>query len=121
MLGRIQLGTVSQHIAALLSRRFGADREAGLRTCAEEAARVLGVRAPRSFSAGERLAWERWSPLVLLLPNVERWSTAEKQHLVQAIRAKGGKREAEFVPLFDSHRKLRRAVLEVARRPVLTG
>jgi hypothetical protein len=78
---------------------------------------MLDVRSRRAFSTGERLAWQRWSPLVLLLPGVERWSAVEKQHLVQAIRAKGGRSEAEFVPLFDSHWKLRRAIVALSRRP----
>ena len=41
----------------------------------------------------------------------------EKQQLVQAIRAKGGRSEAGFVPLFDAHRKLRRAIRALAERP----
>ena len=32
------------------------------------------------------------------------------------IRAKGGRRESEFVRRFDAHRPLRAAVAEVARR-----
>jgi len=117
VLGRLQLGNVSLHVADFLSRRFGAEREAGLRTCAEEASHILGGRSRATFSRGERLAWERWSPLVLLLPGIERWSSTEKQHLVRAICAKGDRSEAAFVPLFDSHRKLRRAILTLSRRP----
>ena len=50
------------------------DRERAARTCAREAARLLGVRTLRGFSAGERLAWERWALLVMILPGVARWS-----------------------------------------------
>jgi len=30
------------------------------------------------------------------------------------VRAKGGRRESDFVRLFDSHRRLRRAMLRLA-------
>jgi hypothetical protein len=75
---------------------------------------MLGVRTRRGFTAGERLAWERWSPVILCLPGVERWSRADKRALEEIVRAKGGRRESDFVPLFDRHALLRRAILKVA-------
>jgi hypothetical protein len=54
--------------------------------------------------------WARWSPLVLLLPGIESWSRAERGALVDIVRAKGGRRESEFVRRFDGHRPLRRAL-----------
>ena len=113
-MGRIDLGPVSLRLSRYVAERFGADREKAGRECSREAARVLGVRSRRGFSAGERLAWERWSPLILCLPGVERWSRADKRALERVVRAKGGRRESDFVPLFDRHKRLRRAILEVA-------
>jgi hypothetical protein len=113
--GRISLGNIGSRISRYLADRFGAERELGLRTCAEEAARLLGVRSFRRFSAGQRLWWERWSPLVMALPGVTRWSTANRRALADVVRAKGGRRESEFVSLFDGHRRLRSAVLVLAR------
>ena len=66
------------------------------------------------LSAGERLAWERWSPLVLILPGVERWSAADRRALVRVVRAKGGRRESEFLRRFDRHPRLDQALLELA-------
>ena len=77
------------------------------------AAKLLGVRSMRGFSRGERMAWERWSPLILILPGVKRWSRQNKRELVRVVRAKGGRRELDFVRLFDRHRPLRRAVLKL--------
>jgi len=68
----------------------------------------------RRLSAGERLAWERWSPLVLNLPGVRRWGVAEKRALVRVVRAKGGRHESDYAMLFDRHRLLRRAVRALA-------
>jgi hypothetical protein len=114
-LGRARsLGDIGQGIVRYLAGRFGSEREKGIKTCSKEAARVLGVRSLGRFTAGERLWWQRWSPLVMALPGVERWSQKQKRELVQVIRAKGGRRESEFVRLFDRHRRLRRAVLRLA-------
>jgi hypothetical protein len=79
--------------------------------------RLLGVRSMRGFSLGEREAWARWSPLVLSLPGIEAWTARERRELARVVRAKGGRRESDFVPLFDGHPRLRSALVELARRP----
>jgi hypothetical protein len=115
VLGRIALGNVGAQISGYLAERFGGEREQGVRTCSEEAARLLRVQNLRRLSPDERTAWERWSPLVRILPGVEGWSPAERRALASVIRAKGGRRESDFVRLFDGHTRLRRAVLDLAK------
>jgi hypothetical protein len=117
VLGRIAMGNVGGRITRYLAERFGSEREQGIRTCSEEAARLLDVRNLRRLPPDERTAWERWSPLVRILPGVERWSSAERRALVSVVRAKGGRRESDFVRLFDGHVRLRRAILDLARPP----
>ena len=112
--GRISLGNIGLKVTAYMAERFGADRDAGVRTCSREAARMLGVRSMSRWSRGERLWWDRWSPLMMTLPGVERWSASNKRALVRVVRAKGGRRESDFVRLFDRHRRLRAAVLRLA-------
>ncbi|MCP3981713.1 MAG: hypothetical protein GY716_20625 [bacterium] len=112
--GLIPLERIGLAMTDLLSRRFGADRERGLRECADEAAKLLGVRSRARFSPGERLAWERWAPLVLTLPGVSRWNPAERRALAAVVRAKGGRRETDYLQRFDAHVKLRRALLKLA-------
>jgi hypothetical protein len=114
VLGQVPLGNVGLRISRLLAARGGADRERAVRACSREAARLLGVRAFGAWSPGERLAWERWSPLVLALGGVERWPAPDRRALVAVVKAKGGRRESDFVRLFDRHRRLRRAVLRLA-------
>jgi hypothetical protein len=97
-------------ITDYLAARFGSDRERGERVCAQEAAALCGARAWRRWPADEQLWWTLWSPLLLILPGVERWSADEKAGLVQVVRAKGSRRESDFVRLFDAHRKLRAAL-----------
>jgi hypothetical protein len=77
---------------------------------------MLGVRSLARFTPGEKLAWGRWAPLVLILPGLGKWSRAEKQALAGVIRAKGGRRESEFTSKFDAHGKLRRALLRLGTK-----
>ncbi len=114
VLTKIPLDEVGLKISRLLADRFGADREKALRALSREAAHLLGVRTQRKWSAGERLAWERWSPLIVMLPGISRWKPEEKRALAQVVRAKGGRRESDYVRLFNKHQRLRRAILKLA-------
>jgi hypothetical protein len=94
-----------------LAARAKGERESVLAECSRETMRLTGVRSLRGFSAGERLAWQRWSPLVVFaLPGVARWSLAERRALARVIRAKGGRDENEFIARFAAHPKLERAL-----------
>jgi hypothetical protein len=115
MLGKLELGNLGFRISRYLAKRFGADREKGIKTCSREVAELLELESFKDLSRGEHLAWERWSPLVLILPGVEKWSTKERRELARVVRAKGGRQESKFVRLFDGHRKLRRAVVRLTR------
>jgi hypothetical protein len=114
VLGRLFLGNIGLEISDYLARRFGGERERGLEVCSREAMDLLGLRTLDGFSPGERLAWERWSPLVLILPGVNRWSKANRRALVRVVKAKGARRESDFLRLFDRHPRLGQALLQLA-------
>ncbi len=114
VIGQISLSRVGLRVTRYLSDRFGSDRRQAIRTCSREAASRLGLAARSGWSAGERLAWERWSPLLMIIPGIEQWSRGERRDLARVVRAKGGKRESEFVARFDRHRRLRRAIRKLA-------
>ena len=115
VLGILSLPNVGLCVTDRLARRFGSDRERGERECSEEAERLLGTGPASGWSEGERLAWRRWAPLVCVLPGVAGWSPAERSALAEVVRAKGGRRESEFVLRFDRHVKLRSAIRALAR------
>jgi len=114
VLGKIDLGNIGLATSRLLAERFGGERERGLQTCADEAAKLLGQRAWRKLPPGERLAFERWAPLVMALPGIENWKSSERSALRRVVRAKGGRREADYVRLFDQHTRLRSALVELS-------
>ncbi|MEZ5962401.1 MAG: hypothetical protein R3F56_01020 [Planctomycetota bacterium] len=115
VVGRVDLGRIGTRASEVLSKRFGADRETAIRTCTQEAMRLLGVRSSRGWTAGERLWFERWSPLLLAVPGIDTWSAAERRAAVAVVRAKGGRPESAFVRLLDGHAKLRAGLLSLTR------
>jgi len=120
VLGLIPLARIGLAVTRSLSRRFGSDRERGARVCASEAMASLGVSSIAAWPPDEREAFRRWAPLVVLL-RVARWSVAERRGLVEVIRAKGGRRESDYVHRFNAHRKLRAAILRLSRQPDRTS
>lgn len=110
VLGVLPLPNVGLAATAYLAERFGYDRRRAERECAKEAAARLGVRSLVGVSRGERLAWERWGPVVLMLRGLERWPAADRRALAAVVRAKGGRRESDYLRRFDAHARLRRAL-----------
>lgn len=110
VIGALPLANLGLRITDYVAERFGYNRRAAERTCASEATRLLGARVTRRTSTGERLAWKRWGPLVLILPGIERWPEADKRALATVVRRKGGSRESEYLLCFDRHTRLRRAI-----------
>ncbi len=136
VIGLLPIPSVGIAATRFLAANWGSDRERAERECAAEAARILevpcdarpgagvapdasgraagGVLTPRGWSRDERLWWRRWAPLVCMLPGVSGWSAAERAALAAVIRAKGGRRESDFVRAFDAHLRLRAAVGAIA-------
>ena len=104
-----RLADVGARAAERLAALDGLDREAAVRQCVDDARRRLGLRDLPSGTRDMRLAWERWSPIVALLP-VERWSRSERQALAAVINAKGGPSDRDFVNRFDAHPRLASAL-----------
>jgi hypothetical protein len=110
-LARPPIAALGLRVCDSLAARAAGERERVLAQCGRETMRLTDVRSLRGFSAGERLAWQRWSPLVVFaLPGVAHWSQAERRDLARVIRAKGGGDESEFIVRFAAHRKLQRAL-----------
>jgi hypothetical protein len=115
VVGLLDLDNVGLKITDLLAKRFGSEREQGERTLADEAASKLGIDSFRGWSAGEKLAWRRWSPLLALLDHLERWPADDQKALVQLVRAKGNRQELDYLQGFDGLGRLRKAVVKMAQ------
>ena len=71
----------------------------------EAAAPMLGASLPRRKN-GARMAWDRWAPIVASLPGLAQWSADERSALARVIAAKGGRRDGDYLALFEAHPKL---------------
>lgn len=118
VLSVVPLENIGGHVTHMLATRFGGERKRGIRRCVREATELLGMTSLRDLNRDERQAWERWSPLVMVLPGVERWSKRDKVALVSVITAKGGRRETDYLHKFDQHPRLREALLELAHSAI---
>jgi hypothetical protein len=108
------LGKIGMLVTRNIAHRFGGDRAAALRWATRRIARILGIPQWRSWTASERIALKRLSPILALIPDLEHWSTGERRALVRIIRAKGGRHEAEYVRHLRAHHRLARSLHRLA-------
>jgi hypothetical protein len=108
-------GRASEQVTRLLARRYGAVRERGIAESSREAAALCGIRSFAGWSADERQAWERWSPLLLAVPGFATWRPSERRAAGEVARSKGGTREADYHRKLNANAKLRRALLRMLR------
>ncbi len=80
----------------------------------KEAAALLGVRSFKGWTKDERVAWRRWGVVVMAMKGIARWSAANRRTFAKVIRAKGGRRESDYLRRFDAHPRLRRALRRLA-------
>lgn len=67
---------------------------------------LLEARGEGRWPQAERMAVERLAPVICAMPQIARWRPAEKQGALAVLRAKGGRREIDFVRGLDAHPKL---------------
>jgi hypothetical protein len=113
-LGHLALEKVGLHVTRFLARNWGSERERGVGECVAAVVAGCDIRDLARWTRHERQALERWAPLVCAIPGFGRWSPAERRSLAAVIRAKGGRRESDYVRAFDRHAKLRAGILALA-------
>jgi hypothetical protein len=80
--------------------------------------RDLDIPNWQSWVQPERVAFEGLVPILALIPNLRSWPTEERRGLVNAIRAKGGPHEAEYLQCLRGLSRLRDFALGLgASRP----
>ena len=111
--GLAPVARVSFAVSGALAARTRGSRSDALHASVREAQRITGLRSLRDFSADEREAWRRWSPLVTYaIKGASRWSPADKRALIDTIRAKGGASELDYIRRFAAHPRLALALFE---------
>jgi hypothetical protein len=86
----VEVKRIGLAVTRLIERDFGGDRDRAVRALAVRVGRVLGV-------APARLERARMTPVVALIPDLARWSAAERRQLAAVLLAKEGRREGAYV------------------------
>ncbi len=103
-----------RHVGLAVQRRLGREFDgdaARLRDAStDEVLRALRARTAR-WNDDERRALSGMSPALALIPDLARWTTAEKQSLLRIIRTKAAADETKYARLLHTHPRLRRAFI----------
>lgn len=110
----LQQGNIGLLVTREIGQKFAGNRPAALRETTHQLSRVLGCSGWRRWPAPQRLAMERLAPILALIPDLDRWTSAEKRGLVRIIRAKGAERQAAYIRLLQGHRRLARSLYDLA-------
>lgn len=95
-----------------MGREFGGDSARIRRASTAQVSRALGVNSSR-WNAEEQRAFENWSLVLALIPNLRRWSAKEKSDVVRMIRAQAGPDEMRYLRLSQQHPRLRREIVRL--------
>lgn len=104
------LAALGARVATQLAKSPAGNRADALAAASTTLMQITGLRSLRGFTPSERQAWQRWSPFMLALPGLPRWSVADRRAIARVVRAKGGRSEGDFAALFAAHPRLVRAL-----------
>ncbi len=89
-----------------MAREFRGDSESIRRASGAAVSRALGINLSR-WSVAERGAFENWSLVLALIPNLSRWTLQQKTDAAKVIRAQAGRNEMSYLRLTQRHPRLR--------------
>jgi hypothetical protein len=94
-----------------MARDFSGDAEVMRKAAVAQLARILNL-SPQRLKAHEQAAFADFATVLSLVPDLARWSSAEKLALRAIIAAKAGQSELRYQQLLVAHNRLRRAILK---------
>jgi hypothetical protein len=107
--------TLSLRVNRRMAREFGGDSARIRHASVAEVSRALSVSLSR-WNPAERQAFENWSLVLALIPNLHRWSAKEKQDLSKITRAQAGSSEMRYLRLTQQHSRLREELLRLGSK-----
>ena len=102
-------------VARRMGERYGGDNARARRESVASVADALGVR-PSRWTQDQRRAFEGFSLVLALVPDLARWTKDERDALVRIIRAKAGASESNYLRLLQKHERLRREFLRLGSK-----
>jgi hypothetical protein len=99
-------------VQRLMAGNFGGNAQVMRRLASETVAKILHLDLT-SWRPLEKTAFENFALVVSLAPEFSEWAEAQKQALVEIIRAKVAPDEAEYLRLLQQHHALRDLILRL--------
>jgi hypothetical protein len=95
-----------------IARDFDGDAGAMRKAAVAQLARILNL-SPQKLKAHEQAAFADFATALSLVPDLDRWSSGDKDALRDVIAAKAGRTELRYQQLLVRHERLRRAILQI--------
>ena len=95
-----------------MAREFGGDSAQIRRASSAQVSRALKINLSR-WNPAEREAFENWSLILAMIPNLPNWSRQERQDVVRIIRAQAASSEMRYLRLTYRHSRLREELLRL--------
>jgi hypothetical protein len=109
----------TRNLGLLVNRRMGRDfrgDSGSIRRASVVAVRrALEIDLSR-WSVAERKAFENWSLVLVLIPNLRRWTPQQKTDAAKVIRAQAGRNEMSYLHLTQRHPRLREELLRLGSK-----
>jgi hypothetical protein len=103
-----------------MAREFDGDSARIREASVVEVSRVFGVTLSR-WNPAERRAFENWSLVLALIPDLRQWSPREKHNATQIIRAQAAPSEMRYLRLTQRHARLRAELLRLGSKKTRTA
>ena len=99
-------------VSRRMAKEFAGDSDQIRRASSREVSRALNADLARWTSLEQR-AFENWSLVLALIPDLRRWSPKEKEDVLRIIRAQAAPTETRYLLLTQKHPRLRAALLRL--------
>ncbi len=109
---RFQVRSIGLAVQRRMAARFGGDAERIRAASVRTVARLIGIQ-PDDLKQVELGALSDFAVVLGLIPDLDRWSSQEKQALTQIIRAKAGPDESRYLKLMQKHAPLRAGMIRM--------
>ena len=98
-----------------LGKQKAVTRTAAARETAIRLVRLLGQKSYRHWPKNEQRALLQQAPVMNSLPDLGKWTKVERTHLLKLMRAKGSKRERDYIKMMNKNDCLRRSLSRYCR------
>jgi hypothetical protein len=95
-----------------MAKRFGGDEQEIRSASGASVARALRIQVSR-WNEAQRRAFSDLAPVLDFIPDLSRWSKAERHDTIRILRAKAGPEESVYVRLLQKHPRLRAAIIRI--------